>query len=120
MKYLCLTLLFLCYSFVYAADASGNYAIWGVGKKSCIRYSDTRASSDADDYKQYVMGYLTAYNLMAEDTYRISGSKNLEDIMVWLDEYCELKAIHSFEQAMTEFIIESYDSRKKTAGSYKW
>lgn len=102
-----------------AVDASGNHAIWGEGKKSCISYTRSRESGDYDNFTHFIMGYLTAYNLLAENTYRISGNKNMDEILVWLDEYCELKAIHSFDQALTEFIIESYESRKKSASSFR-
>ena len=118
MKFILVMLLALFSISAYAADAQGNYAIWGAGKKSCISYTKAREAGDYDSFKHYLMGYLTAYNLLAENTYRISGNKNLDEMLVWLDDYCELKAIHSFEQALTELIVENYETRKKSASSF--
>ena len=94
-----------------AADSKGQYAVWGPGQKSCHAYSEAREAGDYDDYKYFVMGYLTAYNTLTDKTYRISGDKNFDQILEWLDNYCEPKAVHSFEQAVASFIVDSHESR---------
>ena len=100
-----------------AADKNNNYAIWGMGRKVCNNYSQAREAEDYVRYKDYLMGYLTAYNKLAEDTYRISGKKDLNEILEWTDDYCETKQIHSFESAVTDFIIEHTETRKKRGPS---
>ena len=104
-------------SIALSADANGNHAIWGVGNKSCFSYSNARKADDVSFYKHYIMGYLTAYNTFIPDTYRISGNMNLNEILVWFDDYCELKAVNAFEQALAEFVIEHHEKRTRTPSS---
>lgn len=115
MKYLLAIVLYLLTHMVLAADSKGNYAIWGLGQKSCFSYSNTRNTDDDRFYRNYLMGYLTAYNTQTPETYRISGGKNLTEILSWLDDYCESKPVHGFDQAVYEFIDEHYPKRVKRA-----
>lgn len=102
---------------VYAADKDGNYAVWGPGEKSCYSYMKAREADNYDDYKHFIMGYLTAYNTLTEETFRISGDKNMSQILEWVDSYCEPKGVHGFEQAVTNFIIEHHETRQAQARS---
>lgn len=104
-------------SIALGADSKGNHAIWGVGNKSCFSYSNARKDGDVSAYKHYIMGYLTAYNAFVEDTYRISGKMNLNEILVWFDDYCELKAVNAFELALTDFVFEHHEKRTRTPSS---
>ena len=99
-----------------AADKEGNYAVWGMGNQSCHAYNKARAGTegDADTFKFYVMGYLTAYNVHQSETYSISSATPMPDILVWLDEYCDGHAVSSFETALKVFISEHYEDRMKT------
>ena len=115
MKWLCMVVLFLLSETLLAVDSSGNYAIWGVGNKSCHRYNLSRANDDDAKYRDYIMGYFTAYNHQAENTYSISARMNLEEIMTELDEECELKPIISFDEALINFIIQHHENRMKSA-----
>ena len=98
-----------------AMDKNGDYAVWGMGRKSCYSYDQARASGDYGPYKDYLMGYLTAYNVMTEDTYLISGKMNLEEILEWMDDYCESRQMNSFELALADFIREHRETRLKNA-----
>ncbi len=111
MKYLLVSLLLIFIQTAKAADESGNIAIWGAGQKSCFSYINARKSDDDGFYRNYVMGYLTAYNTQTPDTYRLSGNKNLAAIMKWLDEYCEASQTRGFEQALLEFTAKHYPQR---------
>lgn len=96
-----------------ATDKNGNYAIWGVGSSACIKYSSMRTSKEDGNYRDYLMGYMTAYNNLAENTYSISSTMTLDDILVWLDGECELKPTFSFDQVIMEFIIAHHEKRAK-------
>lgn len=96
-----------------AADSSGNYAIWGIGNKSCHAYSLSRAAKDDSKYRDYTMGYLTSYNHQANETYSISRDMNLDEILNWVDDQCDLKPIISYEEALVNFIVEHYEHRMK-------
>ena len=95
----------------HAADKSGNYAIWGKGSKSCFRYLKDRTANKDEPYRNYVMGYLTAYNAMTPETYSISRNMKLDEIMTWLDDYCDLKQMHGLEQSLIEFVSRHYEKR---------
>lgn len=100
-----------------AADADGNYAVWGMGSKSCFAYNQAVAQGGNEGYRDFAMGYLTAYNAVAQETYRIEGSMDLDQIMAWIGDYCETKQMHSFEQALSDFTVEHKDKRMKRAPS---
>ena len=102
---------------VQAADEKGNYAIWGDGQKSCFSFNKSRKSGEDSSYKNYLMGYLTAFNTQTEDTYRISAAKQMKDILSWIDDYCQEKPVHGFDQAVLEFVVEHFPRRYKRASS---
>lgn len=106
-----LTALAICLAPIagQAADAQGNYAV--LGNQSCHAYNQARKSGDDDQFRFYVMGYLTAFNTIMDKTYSISGMQTLAEIMNWFDDYCGAQAIHSFELAIRNFVAESYDDR---------
>jgi len=119
MKHLCsiLFLLALTPMQLQADDSNGNFAIWGMGNKSCHNYNISRNTDEEQRYKDYIMGFFTAFNIQMPDTYRIAGHMTLEEILVWLDDYCELKPVLAFEQSLADFIIENYDARMKKSPS---
>jgi hypothetical protein len=117
MRYILACLLFIFSQTVLAADKSGNIAIWGAGQKSCFSYTSARKNDDENYYKYYLMGYLTAYNAQTPETYRISGEKNLDEILSWFDNYCTTKQVHGFDQAIIGFITEHYPERLKSAAA---
>ncbi len=110
-----LSSLLLCSTATQAADAKGNYAIWGVGNSTCYHYNKARKEGDASDdkYKHYLMGYLTAYNTVTEETYSISSDKNLKTLMAMFDNKCELAPLNTFEFVVTEVVGELYKGRMK-------
>ncbi len=59
------------------------------------------------------MGYLTAHNKLIPDTFRISGKMDIDDVLEWLDNYCELKQLDGFEVALGEFVATHMDKRQK-------
>ena len=103
-----------------AVDNNGHFAIWGKGNKSCHSYNISRNTDEEQRFKDYIMGYLTAFNVQMPETYRVAGRMNLNDILVWLDDYCGLKPIMAFEQSLADFITENYAERmKKSPSKYR-
>lgn len=97
-----LTLVAFC---VPAADEEGKYVVWGAGRASCNTYLRERGDDTAmRKFKGFLMGYLTAYNVLTPGTYRISGQKDLDALLEWLDEYCEAHRLDSFERATQQLI----------------
>ncbi len=99
---------------VHGADAAGNYAIWGAGSRSCHQYQVSAADSAArQPFRDYLMGYLTAYNAVAAETYNALGDLNLEQALGWLSEYCDSNKIDSFDRAVTQLILAHFDERSR-------
>lgn len=97
-----------------ASDGEGNYAIWGAGSRSCNQF--TRAAADATQlptYRDYVMGYLTAFNTLAPDTYDAVGGQTLEATLSWVDSYCEQHKMDSFERALGQMVVARHEQRMR-------
>ncbi len=122
MRMALMTLFLLCAASprAIAADNEGNYAVWGKGKKACFTYSKARQQNDIGDYKNYIMGYLTATNIILEKTYSISGKMKLEEILDWMDEYCEDNPLSSYEGALTEFSLRHFETRSSSGTRASW
>lgn len=106
-----------------AADAGGNYAIWGPGARSCNQYQ--RSVEDAaarSAFRDFLMGYLTAYNALAPTTYNALGDMSLEQALAWLDDYCAAHLLDSFDRALGQMLIDRHESRTQAgdnpAGSW--
>lgn len=100
-----------------AVDSSGNYAVWGLGKKSCFGYSQAAAGNDFEKYKHYIKGFLTAYNIFTEKTYSITGKMNVNEVADWINEYCIENPMSGLETALINFTFEHYDKRMKSSGT---
>jgi hypothetical protein len=100
-----------------AVDSNGNYAVWGLGKKSCFGYSQAAKGDDFEKYKHYIKGFLTAYNIFTEKTYSISARMNENQIIEWLNEYCSENPMSGLETALLNFTFDHYDKRMKRSGS---
>lgn len=114
MRIYSMIFLLLYVSAAVAADKKGNYAIWGVGSHSCHSFNLARAANEDNKYRDYIMGYFTAYNHEATDTYSITRDMDLNEILTWVDEQCEMKPIISIEEVLTTFILDNYEGRMKT------
>ena len=109
-------LLFLCFAHsVSAADGAGNYAIWGVGQSSCFQFTKAIAKDDTDAYRNYLMGYLTAFNTLSENTYSVTGKAKLTEISEWLEGYCDLHQIESFNRAIQQYVSQQFENRTTVA-----
>lgn len=106
-----LLLVMLTQATVQAADGAGNYAIWGVGQSSCHQFNRAQANQDTRQYKDYLLGYLTAFNTLSENTYNVAGNTKLEDINAWLSDYCQMHQIESYNRAIQQYVNDHFDER---------
>ena len=100
---------------VGAADGAGNYAIWGVGQSSCFQFTKAIAKDDTGAYRNYLMGYLTAFNTLSENTYNVSGKAKLSEISDWIEGYCDLHQIESFNRAIQQYVSQQFENRATVA-----
>jgi len=97
-----------------AADSQGNYAIWGEGGRSCNQFTQARPhAARLAPFRDYLMGYLTAFNMLAPDTYDAVGGESLETTLSWLDEYCDTHKMDSFERALGQLLLARHDQRAR-------
>ena len=107
-----------------AADSKGAYSIvlpkdGTIG--SCGTYVVARDEGRRGDYRKvndhsaWLMGYLTGYNARTSDTYDIMGNKDLQSLLLWLENYCKQHPLDSFAVAVNFLIIELYPTRARTA-----
>ncbi len=112
-----LVMMMLTSTTAVAVDSNGNYAVWGLGKKSCFGFTQQVGGDDFDKYKHYIKGFLTAYNIFTEKTYSIAGKMNENEIVEWLNEYCADNPMSGLETALVSFTFDHYDKRMKTSGT---
>ena len=95
-----------------AADQAGNYAVWGLGQSSCNQFARADATPGmADQYASFMMGFLSAYNALAPDTYQATGDNTLQDNLDWVKSYCAAHKTDGFERAITSLIDARKDQR---------
>jgi hypothetical protein len=104
------------------ADAGGYYErIITKDAKSCGTYVAARDQGRRGDYKkenkhsQWLAGYITAYNNLKPDTYNIMGDKDMESVLLSLDNWCKEHPLRPFAEAVEILTIELYATRTRTA-----
>jgi hypothetical protein len=111
-----LSMLILTSTSAIAVDSDGNYAVWGVGKKSCFGFNKEINGEDSDRFRDYIKGFLTAYNMFTEKTFSITGNMNEDEVVNWLTEYCADNPMFGLETALLNFTFDHYDKRLKSSG----
>ncbi|MCI0400914.1 MAG: hypothetical protein L0Z68_06400 [Gammaproteobacteria bacterium] len=99
----------------HAMDSDGNYAVWGAGRRSCYNYNQARAANEDREFKVYIMGYLTAYNVQTPETYGITGNTDWNGVLDRLDAYCQKSPVLAFESALRDLTQGFYADRLKHA-----
>lgn len=100
-----------------AADPAGNYAIWGAGARSCNQFGLSAGSAERSAFRHFLMGYLTAYNTLAPETYNALGEASLEDALAWLETYCDTHKLDSFERAVMQLVAAHHAERERGAAA---
>lgn len=103
----------------HAADANREYRVRATNKvDSCAALNRAVVAAKKEDdwralygFSLYMMGYLSALNRVAYDTYDIAGKTNSKTILVWLENYCEQHPDDSFDTALVQMSAEFYPNR---------
>ena len=101
-------------SFGIAANATGNYAIWGIGQASCNQFAQAFDGDSVKDYQTYLAGYLTAYSTFAGATGALDPS--LKDALRKIHEHCTTHRMDSFERGI-QSILQAATSGDTHKGS---
>ena len=127
IKNVAVTILIVCLSLVqvsHGADANGNYRVMTTDLvKSCAALNAAVTLAQVEDswaplhgFSLYTMGYLTAVNRLAFDTYDLAAGKNPKNLLLWLERYCEAHPGKSTDEALHELVKELYPTRRAYPG----
>lgn len=98
---------------VQAKDIDGQFAVFGAGSKSCESYLKARASSRGlTAYVNWMEAYLSAFNLIVANTYNIAGTRNLDQMLKWTDDYCKDNPQDLYVNAVAALTVALYPERQ--------
>lgn len=74
-----------------AKDSKERFATYGLGGESCDAYTNARnvGGIEEDEFRQWLAGYVSAFNLIIDSNYDLFGSTDFEGMLTWLDDRCE-------------------------------
>lgn len=105
---------------LHAADAAGNYGIWGLGQSSCHQFSKAVDDAQRREYKAYIAGYLTSFNRVTPGVHQATGTRTMLDNLAVLDGYCSANPMDSFDQALQHLIGTALDESRAKGGKSAW
>ncbi len=96
-----------------AADDGGAY--WSQRPETCRAFRSAIAAESRTpalaNIRNWIAGYLTAYNRMAPDTYDILGIGEFEAAMQSIENYCKAHPLDNLSTAM-EAVTEEFHARR--------
>lgn len=100
----------------HAKDIDGEFAVFGVGSKSCKAYTAARSTrTGLKDYVVWMEAYLSAFNLIVPSTYNIAGNRKLDDMLKWTDDYCRAHPDDLYVNAIAALTVALYPERQNLA-----
>lgn len=96
-----------------AADDGGAY--WSQRPESCRNFrramsADSRTPAFTN-IRNWIAGYLTAYNRMAPDTYDILGIAEIDAAVQSIENYCKAHPLDNLSAAM-EAVTEEFHAKR--------
>lgn len=106
-----------------ASDSQKDFRVKAIDAvESCRGLNKALAKAKKQDdwgdlygFSLYTMGYLTAVNRFATNTYDIAGKKNTKTLMLWLEKYCAEHPDDKFNHALYQLTVELYPDRAVAA-----
>ncbi len=97
-----------------AADAEGGFGNYGAGTVSCGEWLKYRKEDShiSNQYQQWVLGFITAYNAHVYDGLNVAEGVNAEGISAWTDKYCREHPLDDLYIATHRLILE-LESRQR-------
>ena len=93
---------------VWGADSKGGYQIYGPGTESCGFWTESRkGAANVSRYHlsaAWVLGFLTASNLLSPGAYDITKGVGNEGLFAWIDNYCSQNPLKSISYAAASLI----------------
>ncbi|MBN1377886.1 MAG: hypothetical protein JXA04_01470 [Gammaproteobacteria bacterium] len=114
---ICLLILGLAATQPAAKDIDGEFVVFSAGANTCTDYLVARRIGRLamEPYRQWLSGYLSAFNLIVVNTYDIVGESSYTQITDWLDRYCAENKEVSFVNASATLTVSLYPQRHNLA-----
>ena len=103
-----------------AADASGNYGIWGQGQASCHQFTTTTDDAARREFKAFIAGYLTSFNRVTPGIHQITGQRSMQDNVATITAYCGEHPMDSVDQALQFLIGTAIEENRRAGGKASW
>ena len=89
-----------------AADAAGEFRVFGSGELSCHRWVEDRREGNpsAAQSEMWVAGYLTAYNQFVHKDKDVTDPYDGNFVLQWIDDYCRKRPTNQLYLAARELL----------------
>lgn len=96
-----------------ARDFEDNYAVFGAGAQPCSTYllAVQKGGNEQDFFIDWLIGYLSAFNLIMPETYNILGESDFPTTQRWLQEHCRKYPRELFINAVARLTEVLYPAR---------
>ncbi len=100
-----------------AKDIDGEHAVFGLGAQSCKAYLAARQGRGVSmrRYQDWIEAYLSAFNLLVNNTYNIAGKRSLREMLRWMDDYCKARPDEPFINAVANLTAVLFPERLNLA-----
>lgn len=107
---------FLCIGQTSARDFEGAYAVYGAGAESCKNFNLAMKRSGAAQsyYDDWLIGYLSAFNVIMPETHNILGEMDFASAQGWLQRNCNRYPNELFVNAAARLTEVLYPMRYKS------
>ncbi len=96
-----------------AGDAEGRFAAKGAGQTTCQQFL-TSMEAQGDDLRLYagwVDGYVTAFNMLREETFDLAPWQSVELLVLKLQAFCRANPESPFMDGMNQLALALYPDR---------
>ncbi len=97
-----------------AKDVNGEHAVLGPGSEPCSAWTAARREGDQNaeyDFRLWISGYLSAFNVVAQSTYDITGPNGLEGFIDRVDRLCRATPGEPLVSAVARATVMAYPDR---------
>lgn len=100
-----------------AKDMDGEHAVFGLGATQCSDYLGARRAggSAQKSYADWMLAYVSAFNLIVPNTYNLFGNATLDASLQWLDDFCRGDQRTLFINAVASLSERLYPARANYA-----
>lgn len=104
-----------------SVNENAMFKNWGVGAMPCANYVEAREFPDSPigpydaTFRQWLMGFATAFNIKDASTTDLLGRTSVEHAMKWIEGYCRKHGDEEFFTAVWQFTKMAYPNRAKPA-----